>query len=164
MLTPKTVACSSCGRECSTHLIACPDCGTPVGYTGQEKSSTWQQLSTAPSGSAARPGPRDELPGRTPGEVAGAIVMRVGMFLFLAPILVGLLLLGLLILPEGLAVVMWLLVLPGLGLLVAGAALFPEDWLGAGLGLSFAFLVLFLVLGGWKALLLLLWIVMIVFS
>jgi hypothetical protein len=59
---------------------------------------------------------------------------------------------------------MGLLVLPGLGLLVAGAALFPEDWLGAGLGLSFAFLVLFLVLGGWKALLLLLWIVMIVFS
>ena len=31
-----TVVCSSCGRQYNTQIIACPECGTPVGYSGGE--------------------------------------------------------------------------------------------------------------------------------
>ena len=29
-----TVPCSNCGRDCSTDLIVCPDCNTPISYQG----------------------------------------------------------------------------------------------------------------------------------
>lgn len=45
-----TVPCSNCGRECSTHLIVCPDCNTPVGYQGGTAVDV-VQLAAAPTAS-----------------------------------------------------------------------------------------------------------------
>lgn len=57
-----TISCSSCGRDCSTRMIVCPDCGTPVGYTGAEMSKMSQEISTGLPDVAIESSPQDGPP------------------------------------------------------------------------------------------------------
>ena len=69
------MSCTGCGRRVSNQLIACPDCGTPVGYTGGTPVDRTQLRPTADPTQSASDKSTEGVQLREAGDYEAAVVI-----------------------------------------------------------------------------------------